>query len=60
LTSGTINIFEQVALKWSSISDEFIEMKLSRVKGYEKEDFKTESSRRSIENLPAIQKILEK
>ncbi len=51
---------EQVALKWSSISDEFIEVELSRVKGYEKEDLKTESSRRSIKNLPAIQKILKK
>ncbi len=35
-------------------------MELSRVKGYEKEDLKTESSRRSIENLPAVRKILEK
>ena len=51
---------EQVALKWSAISDDYIEIELSRVKGYEKKELKTESSKRSIENRPAINDILER
>lgn len=51
---------EQVALKWSAIDDSYMEIELSRVKGYEKEDLKTESSRRSIELRPATREILER
>ncbi|BCS94553.1 integrase [Desulfoluna limicola] len=51
---------EQVALKWSAIDAEYIEVELSRVLGYEKEDLKTESSRRSIEIRPAMREILER
>jgi integrase len=51
---------EQVALKWKAIDGEYIEIELSRVKGYEKEDLKTENSRRSIEIRPLIREILDR
>lgn len=51
---------EQVALKWSAIDDRFIHIELSRVRNVEKEDLKTEESRRMIEIRPSIKKVLEK
>ena len=49
---------EQVALKWIAVDDEFIHIELSRVRNFEKEDLKTESSRRRIEIRPAIREVL--
>lgn len=50
---------EQVALKWRAIDKEFIHIILSRVRNREKDDLKTEQSRRSIEIRPSIRKILD-
>ena len=50
---------EQVALKWTAIDAEFIHIELSRVRNLEKNDLKTECSRRSIAIRPAMAKILE-
>ncbi len=50
---------EQVALKWSAIDDRFIHIELSRVRNLEKEDLKTEESRRMIEIRPCLQTVLE-
>ena len=50
---------EQVALKWSAIDDRFIHIELSRVRNVEKEDLKTDESRRMIEIRPSMKKVLE-
>jgi integrase len=49
---------EQVALKWVAIDEEFIHIELSRVRNIEKEDLKTEDSRRRIEIRPAMRTVL--
>jgi len=49
---------EQVALKWIAIDEEFIHIELSRVRNIEKEDLKTEDSRRRIEIRPAMRAVL--
>lgn len=51
---------EQVALKWSAIDGEFIEIELSRVRNKEKNDLKTEGSRRRIEINAEIKKTLDR
>jgi integrase len=50
---------EQVALKWSAVDDRFINIELSRVRNREKENLKTEGSRRGIEIRHSIRRILE-
>ena len=47
------------ALKWTAIDDEYIYIELSRVCNREKEDLKTEDSRRQLEIRPALAKVLE-
>jgi integrase len=49
---------EQVALKWTSVDDEYIHIELSRVRNREKEDLKTEGSRRRIEIRPGMRNAL--
>jgi integrase len=49
---------EQVALKWPVIDDKFIHVELSRVRNVEKEELKTEESRRRIELRPEMRKTL--
>ena len=49
---------EQVALKWPVIDDKFIHVELSRVRNVEKEELKTEESRRRIEIRQAMRKTL--
>ncbi len=49
---------EQVALKWVAIDDKFIHIELSRVRNIEKEDLKTEDSRRRVEIRPAMRAAL--
>lgn len=49
---------EQVALKWVAVDDNFIYIELSRVRNREKEDLKTEDSRRRIEIRPAMRDVL--
>ena len=51
---------EQVALKWTAVDDEYIHIELSRVRNREKEDLKTESSRRAIEIRPGMRDALVK
>lgn len=50
---------EQVALKWMDIDDQYIHIERSRVRNKEKEDLKTEESRRMIEIRPAMRKVLD-
>ncbi len=50
---------EQVALKWSDIDDRFIHIERSRVRNIEKEDLKTQGSRRFIDIRPSMRKVLE-
>ena len=50
---------EQVALKWSDIDGDYIFIERSRVKSKEKQDLKTQESRRSIEIRSSMQKVLE-
>ena len=49
---------EQVALKWTAVDEDFIHIELSRVRNLEKEDLKTEDSRRRIEIRPAMRDAL--
>jgi len=49
---------EQVALKWTAVDDEYIHIELSRVRNREKEDLKTEDSRRAIEIRPGMRTTL--
>jgi integrase len=49
---------EQVALKWQAIDDEFIHIELSRVRKEEKEDLKTQGSRRRFKIRPTLKAIL--
>lgn len=51
---------EQVALKWSAVHADYIDIDLSRVKGLEKDDLKTESSIRTIELRPTVREILDR
>ncbi len=53
---------EQVALKWTDIDVDhtFIHVQSSRVRGREKSDLKTESSRRTIDLRPSMLKVLER
>jgi len=51
---------EQVALKWAAVDEKFIHIELSRVRNREKEDLKTESSRRAIEIRPGMRDALVK
>jgi hypothetical protein len=48
-----------VALKWTDIDDHFIHIERSRVRNKEKDDLKTEESRRAIEIRPAMRKVLD-
>jgi integrase len=50
---------EQVALKWTDIDDHFIHIERSRVRNKEKDDLKTEESRRAIEIRPAMREVLD-
>lgn len=52
--------FEQVALKWGAIFEEFIHNESSRVYGKEKSDLKTEERRRMIQIRPSIKKWLDR
>lgn len=49
---------EQVALKWTAIEDDYIHIELSRVRNVEKEDLKTQGSRRMIAMRPTLKNIL--
>ena len=49
---------EQVALKWDAIDDEYIHIELSRVRNFEKDDLKTDESRRRIHLRPTLKHIL--
>jgi integrase len=49
---------EQVALKWTAVDEKFIHIELSRVRNREKEDLKTEDSRRRIEIRPGMRDAL--
>jgi len=51
---------EQVALKWGVIQDDMFGVVLSRVRGQEKEDLKTESSDRLIALTPNLKDVLER
>ncbi len=51
---------EQVALKWSAVRNRFIDIELSRVRGREKTDMKTEGSQRRIEIRPVMREILDR
>ncbi len=48
-----------MALKWTDIDDHYIHIERSRVRNKEKEDLKTEDSRRMIEIRPALRKVLD-
>ena len=50
---------EQVALKWSDIDGNYIYIGRSRVNNKEKQELKTQESRRFIEIRPSMQKVLE-
>ena len=50
---------EQVALKWTDVDDHYIHIERSRVRNKEKDDLKTEESRRIIEIRPAMRKVLD-
>lgn len=50
---------EQVALKWSAISDDAIHVELSRVRNQEKTEMKTVGSDRTIELRPVIRNTIE-
>jgi integrase len=49
---------EQVALKWTAVDAEYVHIELSRVRNVEKDDLKTDSSRRSIQIRPAMAETL--
>jgi len=49
---------EQVALKWAAVDEKFIHIELSRVRNREKEDLKTESSRRRIDIQSGMRHVL--
>jgi integrase len=49
---------EQVALKWTAIDEQFIHIELSRVRNLEKEELKTEDSRRRVQIRPGMQAVL--
>jgi len=49
---------EQVALKWSDIDGSYIYIERSRVRNKEKQELKTQESRRFIEIRPSMQKVL--
>jgi len=50
---------EQVALKWIDVDDYYIHIERSRVRNKEKDDLKTEESRRMIEIRPAMREVLD-
>ena len=50
---------EQVALKWTDVDDDYIHVERSRVRNKEKDDLKTEESRRMIEIRPAMREVLD-